>query len=92
MNTCQAIIGFLVPRRSCERSVDTQCVKCKSPICHIHSHIETAGTLCPSCHQAPSLQKFDLSKDIYFDEKDLLQFAEQHRKQAKAQGTWIDFT
>lgn len=92
MSQCQAIIGFLIPRRSCEQKADTQCAKCQTPICHAHGQIESAGVLCPVCHQAPELQAFELKDDIYFDESDLLAFAEQHQQQARAQGSWIDFT
>lgn len=92
MQKCEAIVGFLVPRRSCERGADTHCVKCKTAICHVHAHIETAGVLCPACHRAPALQRFELKDDIYFSEQDLLDFAAQHQHQARAQGSWIDFT
>lgn len=92
MQKCEAIIGFLVPRQSCERAAETVCVKCKTQICHLHGTIESAGVLCPACHRAPELQSFDLKSDVYFDEADLLAFAEQHQHQAKAQGSWIDFT
>lgn len=92
MKKCDAIVGFLVPRRSCERGADTVCAKCKTPICHVHAHIETAGALCPACYRAPALQNFKLAEDVYFSEQDLLDFAEQHQHQARAQGSWIDFT
>jgi len=89
---CQAIIGFLVPRRSCRNAAETHCAKCKTEICYIHAQIETSGVLCPACARPKELQQFNLAQDIYFNEDDLIDFAEQYRKQSKAQGDWVDFT
>lgn len=91
-DTCQAIIGFLVPRRSCRNLAETHCNKCKTAICYEHTQVETAGTLCLACALPTPLSQFKLEDDVYFSEDDLLNFAETHRKQAKARGDWIDFT
>lgn len=91
-DTCQAIVGFLVPRRSCRNVADTSCVKCKTRICHVHARIEKGGSHCPACALPSALQGFRLEEDVYFSEEDLLNFAETYRKQAKNRGDWVDFT
>jgi len=90
--TCQAIVGFLVPRRSCRNLPETHCSKCKAAICYEHTHIHTAGTLCLACGLPKPLDQFKLDSEIYFSEADLLNFAETYRKQVQAQGDWVDFT
>lgn len=90
--TCQAIVGFLVPRRSCRNLADTQCKRCGVAICYEHARVETAGTLCTACARPQPLGQFKLEEEVYFSEDDLLDFANTYRKQAKARGDWIDFT
>lgn len=92
MSNCQAIVGFLVPRRSCRNLADSQCSKCRTAICFEHARIEAAGTLCLACALPQQLQGFQLADEVYFSEEDLLDFAEKYRKQAQSQGDWIDFT
>ena len=89
---CQAIVGFLVPRRSCRNPADTQCENCKTAICYSHAEIATAGALCPVCARPKELREFNLEQELYFNEDDLLNFAEQYRKQSRDQGDWVDFT
>lgn len=91
-DSCQAIVGFLVPRRSCRNLADTQCRKCQTPICHAHTKIQTGGSHCTTCALPETLQGFRLDEDVYFSEDDLLTFADKYRKQAKNRGDWVDFT
>jgi hypothetical protein len=89
---CQAIVGYLVPRRSCRNLPDARCIKCQASICHDHARINQAGVLCTACALPESLKGFELKNEVWFTPEDLSSFSEAWRKQKGAQGGWVDFT
>lgn len=89
--SCQAVIGYLIPRRSCRNLPDTQCSRCKTQLCFEHARIEKGGTLCPACSLPEALEGQNLNDEVYFSESDLLTFAEAFRRQKGQQG-WVEFT
>lgn len=90
--TCQAIVGYLVPRRSCQNLPDTRCIQCQAAICHEHARIDKAGVLCVACALPGPLKGFELSKEVWFTPEDLASFSEAWRQQKGARGGWVDFT
>jgi hypothetical protein len=89
---CQAIVGYLVPRRSCQNLPDTRCSQCQTEICHSHSKIDISGVLCTACALPAALKGFELKNEIWFSPEDLATFSETWRRQKSAKGGWVDFT
>lgn len=89
---CQAVIGYLVPRRSCTQPSVGSCSKCRTPICQEHGTIDSSGMLCPVCTHPDLWQGIDLSAQPFFNEADLQVFAEAYRTQKGQRDPWIEFT
>ena len=91
-NKCEALVGYLLPRKSCENPSETKCSKCTVPICYQHAEIDAAGTLCPACMLPSSMRPSKKSTDLHLSEADLKSFAEAYRQQKSEHGGWIEFT
>ena len=93
-NTCQAIVGYLIPRRSCKNLPDSTCSRCRVEICHQHSIISaTTGQItCMACNLPTELNAANLQNEVYFTEEDLHSFAEAYQQQKGKKGAWVDFT
>lgn len=87
---CQAIVGYLLPRKSCTLAPTTTCSKCRVAICHRHAEITPSGTVCSSCLLPNNMKP--KATELEFTEEDLLAFAEAYRQEKNASGGWIEFT